>query len=58
LDGPFGILNRWKGYILQGFTEEYFYKSIDTIKNITPETIQQTAKTYLQPENFYELTVV
>lgn len=58
LDGPFGILNRWKGYILQGFTEDYFYKSIDTIKNITPETIQQTAKTYLQPENFYELTVV
>ncbi len=58
LDGPFQIIARWKNYILNGLNEEYFYTSIETIKNISAEEIQILAKKYLNPEDFYELTVV
>ncbi len=58
LDGPFQIINRWKNYILNGLDESYFYKSINTIKTVTAEEIQQLAQKYLVPEEFYELVVV
>jgi predicted Zn-dependent peptidase len=58
LDGPFQIIGRWKSYILNGLTEEYFYKSLQTIKTITSEELQLLAKKYLNPEDFYELVVV
>jgi predicted Zn-dependent peptidase len=58
LDGPFQIINRWKNIILNGLDENYFYKSIDTIKNISAKEIQELANKYLKPENFYELVVV
>ncbi|HEX8357765.1 MAG TPA: insulinase family protein, partial [Segetibacter sp.] len=58
LDGPFQIIGRWKSYILNGLDESYFYNSINTIKNITPEEVQHLAKKYLIPEEFYELVVV
>jgi predicted Zn-dependent peptidase len=37
--------------------ENYFYNSINTIKSVTPEELQQLAIKYLQPEEFYELVV-
>lgn len=58
LDGPFQIINRWKNYVLNNLNEEYFYNSIQTIKTITAEEIQALANKYLNPEDFYELTVV
>ena len=58
IDGPFQIINRWKLYILQGLSEDYFYKSLQTIKNITTEELQELANKYLQPEQFYQLTVI
>ncbi|MBE7170218.1 MAG: insulinase family protein [Williamsia sp.] len=58
LDGPFQIMAKWKNIILHELGEEYFYNSINTIKAITPDDIQQMARTYLIPENFYELVVV
>ena len=58
LDGPFQIMAKWKNIILHGLGEEYFYNSINTIKAITADDIQQMARTYLVPENFYELVVV
>ncbi|MEJ7683980.1 MAG: insulinase family protein [Segetibacter sp.] len=58
LDGPFQIINRWKNYILNGLDESYFYNSINTIKTVTAEEIQQLAQKYLVPEEFYELVVV
>jgi zinc protease len=58
LDGPFHIIARWKNYILNGLTEDYFYNSIETVRNITPAEIQQLANKYFQPEDFYELLVV
>lgn len=58
LDGPFQILSRWKSYILNGFDETYFNNAINIIKTVTAEELQELAKKYLNPEAFYELTVV
>jgi predicted Zn-dependent peptidase len=58
LDGPFQIIARWKNYVLNNLTEKYFYDSINTIKTISAEEIQQLAQKYLQPEDFYELVVI
>ena len=58
LDGPFHIIARWKNIILNDLTENYFYTAINTIKTVSPEELQQLAKKYLNPEEFYELVVV
>jgi predicted Zn-dependent peptidase len=58
LDGPFQIINRWKNYVLNDLDESYFYNSINTIKTISAEEIQQLAQKYLEPQEFYELVVV
>lgn len=58
IDGPFQIINRWKLYILQGLSEDYFYKSLQIIKSITAEELGALANKYLQPEQFYQLTVI
>jgi zinc protease len=58
LDGPFQIMGRWKNLLLNNLDENYFYKSVETIKIITAEEIQELAKKYLNPQDFYELVVV
>ncbi|HEU4633175.1 MAG TPA: pitrilysin family protein [Flavisolibacter sp.] len=58
LDGPFHIINRWKTIILNDLPQDYFYKQIDTIKNVNAEELHQLANRYLVHENFYELVVV
>lgn len=58
LDGPFQLIARWKNYILNGVTDEYFYKSIELIKTTGAEELQELAKKYLNPDEFYELTVI
>ena len=58
LDGPFQIIARWKNIILNDLDEQYFYDSINTIKNISAEELQSLAQKYLQPDEFYELVVV
>ena len=58
LDGPFHIIARWKNIILNGLTEKYFYDSINTIRTIPAEDLQQLANKYLNPDEFYELVVV
>ena len=58
LDGPFQIIGRWKNLILNGLDDTFFYNSVSTIKNISSEELKELAKKYLNPEEFYELTVV
>ena len=58
LDGPFQIISRWKSYVLNGLTEDYFYHSINSMKSVTAEELQVLAKKYLNPEEFYELVVI
>lgn len=58
LDGSFQIIGRWKSYILNNLTESYFNNAIQTIKNITSEELRDLAKKYLNPDEFYQLTVI
>ena len=58
LDGPFHIMGRWKNLILNNLTDDYFYRSIETIKTISAEELRELAKIYLNPEQFYELVVI
>jgi zinc protease len=58
LDGPFQVLARWKNLVLNGLTEDYFYNAIETIRKISAEELQETAKKYLVPDEFYELVVI
>jgi predicted Zn-dependent peptidase len=58
LDGPFQIINRWKNIILNGLDESYFYQTMDTIKKVSAQELQELANKYLKPENFFELVVI
>jgi predicted Zn-dependent peptidase len=58
LDGPFHIIARWKNYVLNDLKGDYFYNAINTIRTVSPEELQQLAKKYLKPDEFYELVVV
>ncbi len=58
LDGPFHIIGRWKNLVLNNLTEDYFYRSIETIKTISAGELREMAKKYLVPEDFYELVVI
>ena len=58
LDGPFQIMARWKNIILNNLSEQYFYETINTIRNITADELQLLAQKYLQPDEFYELVVI
>ena len=58
LDGPFQIIARWKNIILNGLTEQYFHDSIQTIRTVSADQLQELAQKYLKPEEFYELVVV
>lgn len=58
VDGPFHIISRWQNLILNGLDENYFYDSINTIKGITPEELQQLSNKYLRQDDFYELLVI
>jgi hypothetical protein len=44
--------------VLNNLDEKYFYNAINTIKTISAEELQQMAKKYLVPDEFYELVVI
>ncbi len=58
LDGPFQVLGRWKNLVLNNLDEKYFYNAIDIIKTISAEELQELAKKYLVPDDFYEVVVI
>lgn len=58
LDGPFEIIARWKSYILNNLDAKYFYDSVETIKTVSADDLQELANTYFTPDSFYELTVI
>ncbi|MCS3798324.1 M16 family metallopeptidase [Niastella sp. OAS944] len=58
LDGPFQVIGRWKSMILNNVDEDYFNRSVQIIKTITAKELQELAKKYLDPAEFYELVVI
>ncbi|MCX6204566.1 MAG: pitrilysin family protein [Bacteroidetes bacterium] len=57
LDGPFQIISRWKTYLLNDLTEDYFYNTIKVVRSVTSEELQVLAEKYLKEEDFFELVV-
>jgi len=58
LDGPFHVAGRWKNILLNGLDGNYFNEGVRIIKTITPEELRELAIKYLNPADFFELTVV
>lgn len=58
LDGAFQIMQRWKNLILNDLDENYFYNNMNVIRTISAEELQQLAKQYFSPAEFYELVVI
>lgn len=58
LDGPFQVIGRWKTMVLNNLDESYFYNSLETIRKVSAEELQELSKKYLNPEDFYELVVI
>ncbi|MGH2562907.1 MAG: M16 family metallopeptidase [Ginsengibacter sp.] len=58
VDGPFQVISRWKSLFINDLDENYFYESMNTIKNISAEELKELANKYLQPEEFFELVVI
>ena len=58
IDGPFKIMDRWKSLILKGFSDDFFYESINNIKHITSEEIQLLAQKYFVADDFKEVVVI
>ena len=58
VDGPFHVISRWKSLILNDLDENYFYDSMNTIKNISAPELKELSNKYLLPEEFFELVVI
>ncbi len=57
LDGPFNVMDVTRSIIMEELPEQTFPNLINTIRTITPETIRELAKRYLNPENMWEIIV-
>ena len=58
VDGPFHVISRWKSLLLNDLDENYFYDSVNTIKNISAAELQELSNKYLLQEDFFELVVI
>lgn len=58
LDGPFSLIRRWKGLILNGFDKERFDNNLQVYRSVNPEQLQLLAQKYFNPDDYYELVVV
>jgi predicted Zn-dependent peptidase len=56
-EGPFECIERFKTIYLDGFSEDYYDRYAQAIKNVTPQRIQELANRWLRREDFTELVV-
>jgi zinc protease len=57
IDGPFELANKFKGIVTYGLGYEYYDAFIDTVKNISAETLRTLAHIYFQEDTLLELVV-
>lgn len=57
LDGPLNISDVVRTLVVEGLSLAAFDELVHTIRAITPEQIQGLARRYLQPEDFWVVTV-
>ena len=58
LDGVFNVSSVIKSLVMSDLDEQYFYRFIDTIKNITAEEIQTMAQKYFRREDLIEVVAL
>jgi predicted Zn-dependent peptidase len=57
LDGPMNISDMVRGMIVEELPWESFTDMVETIRTITAEDVQLLAQRYLQPDDFWTVTV-
>ena len=57
LDGPMNISDVVRSLVVEGLPWESYEALVHTIRHITPAELQQLAQRYLQPEDFWTVTV-
>ena len=57
LDGPMNVSDIIRGMVVEGLAWDTFSQLVETIRTITPEQLQELARKYLQPEDFWMVTV-
>ena len=57
IDGPMNTSDVVRGIIVEELPWSSFSDMVDTIREITPEQVQALAQRYLQPADFWNVTV-
>jgi predicted Zn-dependent peptidase len=57
LDGPINSSDMVRNMIVENQSPENFDALVQTVRNMTPETLQTLAQRYLQPDDFWVVTV-
>lgn len=55
VDGAFSVAEVMRGLEVYGLKEDFFYNLIDTIRTITPVTLQELANKYLNTDDLLEV---
>ncbi len=58
LDGPFKVMERIKGLVLNDVDQSFFEETVEVIKGVTADQLQELAVKYLQRESFYNVLVI
>lgn len=56
LDGPLNTSDVIRGLLVENQSKEHFEHMVNSIRNITPEIIQELANRYLKPEDLWIVT--
>jgi zinc protease len=54
-DGPFVLADSFRSILEYGLDYDFYTKTIDTVKNITPEEISALARKYLKEDSFTQV---
>jgi predicted Zn-dependent peptidase len=57
IDGPFAMADSYRDIMEHGLTNEFYYKMLETIRNITPNELRDLAGKYLDPSGMHLLVV-
>jgi predicted Zn-dependent peptidase len=57
IDGPFAQADKWKGIYYYGLNYDYYERYLETLRTISPQTIQGLANKYLGKNELTEVVV-
>jgi len=57
IDGPFALAEKFKKIMLYDLSYSYYDEFVETVKNITPDVLQELANKYFAEDQLHELVV-